>query len=477
MPPCVSPCGDAMIEISELPGNLSRIDKIWLDRDGTAPKESRIARAARRLQIVVGADVANSHAKQVALLTVVNLAVKCFAAPVQVIAPDSVWAARTLVRVSLQSTLGNALEELGGQRHLEGVDPDRVHILLGDANPRRLSLRITFDGWKVSVGPAAQVARLPERPWCALAPLAAAAVAVGEVFASFARISVAAARRAIGFSLWRPDLPDDSSDSIGGAIDEAPVELSCFGLGHLGQAYLWALACLPLSTTKGSRIYLCDDDLVESPNLETGALLNGDTLGHPKTRVVSEWLMKRGFDTRLIERFVDGNYRRSDREPVIALSGFDDNEARQWLTQAGFPLIFDSGLGGEVGTFDSVAVHTWPNRRPAADLWPLESAQARREREERARRRAEANQGYGALAPDECGRVLVAGKSVAVPFVGAVSSAFVLSEMLRTLNAGPAFYDARFRVCALSDRSLTASLRSGQADPVSGIRCQQLACS
>jgi hypothetical protein len=195
------------------------------------------------------------------------------------------------------------------------------------------------------------------------------------------------------------------------------------------------------------------------------------------TRVVSGWLEKRGFGTRLIERFLDRNYRRSNREPVIALSGFDDNEARQWLARAGVSLIFDSGLGGEVGTFDSVAVQSWPNRRPAADLWPSEHAQARRETEERTRRRAERNEGYDALAPDECGRVLVAGKSVAVPFVGAVSSAFVLAEMLRTLNAGPAYYDARFRVCALSEHPLIASLRTGQAEPVSGIHCQQLVCS
>jgi hypothetical protein len=128
-----------MIENSELPGNVSRMDKIWLDRDGTAPEESRSARASHRLQIVVGADVASSHAKQMALLTRANLAAKCFATPVHVIAPDSVWVALTP---------GRELEELGGQRHLMGLDPDGVHIPLGDADPLRRSSRLTFDGWK-----------------------------------------------------------------------------------------------------------------------------------------------------------------------------------------------------------------------------------------------------------------------------------------------------------------------------------------
>jgi hypothetical protein len=465
-----------MIKISA-PDDVSRIDKFWLDRDGTTPEESRTARASRRLQVLVGADVADSHAKQVALLTLVNLAAKCFAAPVHVIASDSVWAAPTLVRVSLQSTLGKALEELGAQRSIADIDPDSCHILLGDAEPLKRSLRLTFDGWKVSVGPAAQVPRLAERPWCVLAPLAAAAVAVGEVFASFARISVTATHRPIGFSLWRPDLPFNSPDSLGIGIEEAPLELSCFGLGHLGQAYLWALACLPFSNTKSSKIYLCDDDLVERPNLETGALLTAGVVGLSKTRVVAEWLEERGFGTRLVERFVDSNYCRSDREPVIALSGFDDNQARQWLAQADFPLIFDSGLGGESTTFDSIALHTWPNPRPAGDLWPLEDAEERRKREERTQRRADANHGYRSLVRDECGRVLVAGKSVAVPFVGAVSSAFVLAEVLRALNAGPAFYDTRLRVCTLSDRPVTASLRTARAGPVSGVRTGQLTCA
>jgi len=304
-------------------------------------------------------------------------------------------------------------------------------------------------------------------------PIAAAAVAVGEVFATFARVSVTATRRVIGFSLWRPDLAPDAPGSEGIEGWEAPLELSCFGLGHLGQAYLWALASLPYDDLSATRLQLCDDDGIEPPNLETGALLNSQSKGL-KTREAAKWLEARGFRTRLVERFIDRQYRRHARDPVIALCGFDDNEARQWLSSSGFGLVFDSGLGGDFGNFDSIAVRSWPNRRPAEALWPVETEEQRRERERRLTSVAQQNDGYAAVAPDECGRVLVANKSVAVPFVGAVASAFVLAEMLRSVNGGPTFDEIRVKACAMAHRPLTATLRAMEASPVSGVPMQAI---
>lgn len=450
------------------PTDLSRIDKLWLDRDGLDPAAAHAARAAATAHITTGADVAASSGLQVALLTSVNLAAKCFAAPVVVDMPDSVWEAALLVRLGLAPTVGQAVQALGGRRATV-IDGDGVtDILIGDALARPRSMRVTFDGWRVAVGPAAQVARLAERGWCPLAPIAAAAVAVGEVFAAFARVSVTATRRVIGFSLWRPDLAPDAPGSEGIEGWEAPLELSCFGLGHLGQAYLWALVSLPHDDLGATRLQLCDDDGIEPPNLETGALLTSQSKGR-KTREVAKWLEARGFGTRLVERFIDGQYRRHARDPVMALCGFDNNEARHWLSRAGFGLIFDSGLGGDYGHFDSIAVRSWPNRRSAEALWPVETEEQRRAREEQLASFARQNDAYAAVASDECGRVLVATKSVAVPFVGALASSFVLAEMLRTLNGGPTFDEVRLKACALTQRPLTATLRVVETPPVPGI--------
>ena len=170
--------------------------------------------------------------------------------------------------------------------------------------------------------------RMNERNYCPLAAIAASALGVSEVFAAFAGLNVAATRQVVALSLWRPDLPIDDSEALGEPILELPTAISVFGLGHLGQANLWALAALPFAKPEDVTIWLCDDDRVEPVNVETGALLTPATVNQLKTRVTAKWLEDRGFGTRLLERRVDRNFRRTEREPVLALAGFDDNQAR-----------------------------------------------------------------------------------------------------------------------------------------------------
>lgn len=455
------------------PIDLSRIDKLLLDRDAITPKQSRILRGANIPTISVGGDCAASEALQVVLLTAVNLAYKSFSAAVPVQAPESVWAATCLTALSAKFTLGEALQEIGAVR----VNADQAHtlrLLVGDAHPGPHSLRVTFDGWCVGVGPAASMLRMPERPYCMLTPVAAAAIAVGEAFSAWANISVEATHKKISFSLWRPDLNIGLEEALGQPVEEFPKKLELFGLGHLGQAYVWAIAALPFESRGELLPYLCDDDAVELPNLETGSLLRKENLPGRKTRVIAEWLWLRGFDSRLVERFIDDSYRRCSGEPTIALSGFDNNEARQWLTRAGFSSVFDSGLGGEATNFDSIAVRTWPHPQTSEMLWPLEGHCARKEREARRRQKTQSNAAYNDIAADECGKLLVADKAVAVPFVGAVAATFVLAEVLRATNAGPVFSDCRLRVCSMSEAPLTARLTTIEAPPYRGLETVKL---
>lgn len=449
---------------TQLPIDLSRIDKLLLDREGLAPQESRALRCVSVPYVSVGNDCAASESLQVALLTAVNLTHKSFSAAVPVQAPETVWGATCLTALSAKSTLGEALQEIGAVR----ADFDQgtaLGMLVGDAQAGPRSLRITFDGWRVGVGPAASMLRMKERPYCMLAPVAAAAIAVGEAFSAWAKISVEATRKNIAFSLWRPDLNSSLEESLGHPVKEFPRKLELFGLGHLGQAYVWAMAALPFED-KGTLLpYLCDDDAVELPNLETGALMRKEGLPGRKTRVIAKWLRLRGFDCRLIERFVDDGYRRSASEPTIALSGFDNNEARQWLSRAGFNFVFDSGLGGEATNFDSIAVRTWPHPQFPEVLWPIEDRADREQREARQKKRTRSNAAYNDIAADECGRLLVADKAVAVPFVGALAATFVLAELLRTTNAGPVYSDCRLRVCSMTANSLAARLTAIEAPP------------
>ncbi|MDR7273125.1 hypothetical protein J2X20_005810 [Pelomonas saccharophila] len=459
----------------QLPIDLSRIDKLLLDRDAMAPQQSRALREASVPTVAVGDDCAVSEALQVALLTAVNLAHKSFSALVPVQASDGVWGAACMTALSAKSTLGEALREIGAVREVAGHG-QALRLLIGDVQAEARALRVTFDGWRVGVGPAVSMARLEERPYCMLAPLAAAAVAVGESFSAWANISVEATRKNIAFSLWRPDLDFELEEALGEPVAEFPRKVEFFGLGHLGQAYVWAMVALPFEDKSALMPYLCDDDAVEPPNLETGALLRNEDLPGRKTRVVAEWLRQRGFDSRLVERFIDEGYRRCSSEPTVALSGFDNNEARQWLARAGFTAVFDSGLGGEATNFDSIAVRAWPHSQSADSLWPLENQAQREERAARQKRRTSSNPAYGDIVADECGKLLVADKAVAVPFVGAVAATLVLAEVLRRTNGGPVFSDCRLRVCSMSTDPLVARLGDLKAAPIRGLETVKLRC-
>ena len=58
---------------------------------------------------------------------------------------------------------------------------------------------------------------------------------------------------------------------------------------------------------------------------------------------------------------------------------------------------------------------------------------------------------YAALARDECGRIELAGESVAVPFVGTTAASFVLAEALRLFHGGPAYTDLKLRLSVPGD--------------------------
>lgn len=429
------------------------------------PDDARKRRMGRGVRIVIGDDVASTPYLQLVLLTAVNLGVKCFGRAT-VHAKADIWLAPALTRVTLAKTLAEAIITLGGAPEpVTGCE--EPHLILGSAPATATSLRVTFDGWAAAVGPAVELQRMAERPYCAPACIAAAALGVGELFAAFAGINLLAGRQVVRISLC--DAADASA--VGEPVPEVPAAIGVFGLGHLGQAYLWGLAALPYSTAKDIGFWLCDDDAVEEPNIETGALLQGIDVDRLKTRVASKWLEDRSFKTRLLERRVDASFRRTEAEPVIALSGFDDNQPRRWLAEGGFERIFDSGLGGEAHNFDTVAFRTWPNPRSAEALWPLETDEERAAREARRRRLIAANQAYLDLADDECGRLSLAGKAVAVPFVGALAASVVIAEMLKCVNGLKSYSELKVRACLLG----AVAPLGGTVDvaaPIRGLRMQ-----
>lgn len=441
---------------------LSRIDKLFVDRDGMGVAAARGRREGFTVAICCGGDVESSYTLQLAALTAVSLAARCFPRAVRVVLSEKLQAARLLVWPSLNLTVRDAIIALLGVQTITTTPPAAsAAVLLGDAPPIQKALRVTFDGWVAKVGPAARTERLQEREYCSLAGVLGAAIAISEVFLSFAEISIEAGRRVVALSLWRPTADPSDPVALGVPVEYLSGSLWVLGLGHLGNAYLWALASLPYADPKTVLLYLDDYDSVEPENVETGILFRPDDVPSLKTRVCNAWLEARGFHTRIIEHPFDAHFRcRKEgpaKEPLLALCGFDSNSVRRDLAGAGFLRVVDSGLGNTASNFDTISMHTLPNPRPADELWPDLPAEEIEKRAKEQERMVRENVAYGALGSDECGRYDLAGKSVAVPFVGAVAASFVIAETLRLLHGGPAYTDLKFSLATPSNCAAVSS--------------------
>jgi hypothetical protein len=435
---------------------LSRISKLFLDRDQATVEEALARRQRHAVTLCCGPDVAHSYTLQLAVLTAANIATRCFPSAVKVALPPGLADAPLLLWPSLPQTFGQALAEPLGSSALVDLDevgPESEAVIFGDVPPSNASLRVTFDGWIAKVGPSIALNRLPEREYCSLAGILAASLAISELFLSFAEISIEAGRRTVGLSLWRPDLEVSDPMALGVRVEFLPRELWTLGLGHLGNGYLWSLATLPYADASEAEVFLHDFDKIEAANAETGLLFERRNIHTYKTRACSDWLQRRGFQTRLVERRFDSNFRCRADEPRLAFCGFDLNSARRDLATGEFLRVIESGLGGTPSNFDTISMHTLPNPRKPDELWPELTAEEAAKRAENQQRIANTNPAYSSLGSDECGRAELAGKSVAVPFVGATAGTMVTAEIIRLLHAGPGYPDIKLALGDLKGRS------------------------
>jgi hypothetical protein len=267
-----------------------------------------------------------------------------------------------------------------------------------------------------------------------LAPMLSAALAINEAFLRVSGSMVIAGRRSVGMSLWNPS---GACDWLASETDEPPLELLparlwLIGLGHLGQAYLWALSLLPYVLPAEVGLVLQDVDVITPSTESTSILSNTSMIGQKKTRAMAAWAERRGFTTSLCERLFDGRFTRHPDEPAIALCGLDNGLGRQALDQVGFDFVVEAGLGRGHRDFRSIRLHTLPASRSAANIWRSASdAQA-----ELIHQPAYAGMlTRGEL--DRCGVTLLAGKAVGAPFVGAVAASLAMAEILRQLHGGP----------------------------------------
>jgi hypothetical protein len=345
---------------------LHRLVKAALDSGQASSLVEAEARfGGYRLGIVIDAEEAGDAHHQAALLTTVALARRVFLGGVSVTGPLDV-----ATRVpGHPRCLGEAVSALGGAC---GRPDDAVPTIFigGGARARRDGFRIrtAHAGWRGGILPAHLEEAPASAPVMPLAPMLAAGLAVNDAFLHVDGEHPMAGRRPMGLSLWRP------SDDWLAASDEPelaylPSRLWLIGLGHLGQAYLWALGLLPYRDPAALSLVLQDVDVVTPSTESTSILTDAGVVGVPKTRAMAAWAERRGFRTAIVERRFDAGFARRDDEPAVALCGMDNALGRRALDRVGFGLVVEAGLGRGHDDFRRMRVHTLPGPRPASELW------------------------------------------------------------------------------------------------------------
>ncbi|MDO9223590.1 MAG: hypothetical protein Q7U20_07750 [Caulobacter sp.] len=424
---------------------LHRTAKYFMDNGQAQSAEEAMAiLGGFGLSIQISPAMAATENGQIALLTLVNLARRTFLGGVEVIdCPD----VPLETRLSITNSLPDAVRDLGATTTSASVRAWPV-ATIGDVKPTDgapAGWRLSWDGWRGGVMPLAGAQCPTEADAMQLSPAIAAAACAAEVFAFLAGDHPLAGRRTLGISLWRPGADWLQADPTEPALSALPSRLWLIGLGNLGQAYSWMLACLPYAEPKDLELVLQDFDLMAESNDSTSVLASLEAVGIRKTRWVAAWLEARGFSTAIEERLFGSWTQRHIGEPAVALCGVDNAEARASLEKAGFNLVVEAGLGAGTQSFRSFSMHSFPGSRSSEQIWSLPVRTAPDVTA------MPAYAAFKAKGVDACGLVQLASRTIGVPFVGLVAAGVVIGELLRRLHGASGLEVVSGSVATLDD--------------------------
>lgn len=410
---------------------LHRLVKEAMD-SGVAASRAEAEALFRGYRVCLSIDDAEAAqpVHQIALLTAIMLASRVFLGGVAVTGTLDV---PLRIPLMLGSTLREAVIGVGGKPAMGDAEA-RPTIFIGGAARERgtgFRVRVVFGDWRGGVVPAHAEFQTGDTPVMPLAPMLAAACAVSEAFFHVQGKTPVAGRRAVGLSLWRPAtkawLQPDADAPM---LKYLPSKLWLIGLGHLGQAYLWALGLFPYPKPGDVLLVLQDVDRITPSTWSTSILSAAEMAGAMKTRAMAIWAEGRGFETRIVERRFDASCVRQDDEPMIGLCGIDNALGRQALDRVGFSFVVEAGLGRGHRDFRTMRLHTLPSNRSAAEIWAATG------KDEDVSERAAYQKMLENGELDRCGITLLAGKAIGAPFVGAVAACLVIAEVLRLLHGG-----------------------------------------
>lgn len=446
---------------------FSRPAKALVDGGAVATFDDAEALLAQtRPQIVAGTDSV-TLAHQAALLTAVETTNRAFG-DVDVHLPPEVAQTECTVSGHHGTTIADAVGEAGARLvTIDKVTTTVPTIVFGTtAWVGDITLQVTWDRWFAHVDINGR--HLPERGNMPLSAVAAAALAVTECFKR-TQGTLEACHRNRSLNLWRPHQDryphgpaPASADIAGPCLQTLPSAAWFVGLGHLGQAYAWCWRLLPYADTADCEIYLQDFDKVNHANHTTGMFVRASDERTMKTRVVASALEDAGFATRIIERRLQEETRRHHTEPELALIGVDKLEPRRLISDVGWNLAIDVGLGSGPIDFTTISIHTFPAATHSKHV-PAWQTNGWRRRSENAQEQ-KAYQDARAAGADPCGLVQLAEITVAAPFIGVVAACLAIAEPLRVLSGEPANTNLTFdsgRLASPRSTSGTATPRIG----------------
>jgi hypothetical protein len=430
--------------MAEKVNQMTALDPDQLDRtvmiavhDGSAAtiEAAEAAHAATGVVFVADNDVCGSINGQAATLTAVATAVRAFGnVHVLLDRPEAAIHAGLHRGVALQDVVKAEGGQLIAYEDVAQVPANWPTVLFGATTvvPRSAqcapTLRAQWRGWTAAVEPAQFPApsAAPE-DGCVLAAIAAGALVVSEAFNMvLARGGSDAGYRQVALNLWRPGSTDN-----GPALRYAPAYWWLVGLGHLGQAYSWVLSWLEYEEPSQVQVVLQDTDRTTKANHSTGILTPVNPARQRKTRRVAALLDRVGYDTHIIERRLDASIALTPTDIHVALLGVDNLASRRLISDIGWQLAIETGLGAGPFNFSSIMMRRFPGRTGSADVpgWAESALQPATVPDSPAfddlRRRT-----------DTCGLTELAGKAVGASFVGAVAATLAVSEAVRELHGG-----------------------------------------
>ncbi|MEP0986019.1 hypothetical protein [Ekhidna sp.] len=367
-----------------------------------------------KLQIRIGQEAKESIAQQAAILTAINCGKRAFMGGVYF--NNIGFDFPCLVPGFRDKSLVEVMASLGAKDHDSQFEGE-ITLCFSCIPENENEIQVLSNGWRGGVIPFGFSGKLPCNPDFALGGVLAGSMATGFSFLYKTKLAPRIFDKPQGLSLW--DLNShwlDEGDEQEPTL--LPEKLWIVGLGHLGQAYAWTISQLPYLNRSQVEITLQDFDVLVEANYNSGMLCDILNVGSRKTRIVSDWLETKGFRTKIVERPFDATIVPYENESGIIINGLDSISTRQQLKPDIFDLMIDCGLGGSIGTFDSIAIHNF-NKGTASpnEIWSNTTSLKHKGVEQLENKLI------------NCGTL--AEKAISTAFVGTLSSTLVIAELLR----------------------------------------------